>query len=32
MDLAVGAKEIRVIMDHTDKNGKPRILNSAVCR
>jgi len=26
MDLAVGAKEIRVIMDHTDKKGKPRIL------
>lgn len=26
MDLAVGAKEIRVIMDHTDKKGRPRIL------
>jgi 3-oxoadipate CoA-transferase beta subunit len=26
MDLAVGAKEIRVIMDHTDKKGNPRIL------
>lgn len=30
MDLAVGAKEIRVIMDHTDKGGKPRILKK--CR
>ncbi len=30
MDLAVGAKEIRVIMDHTDKAGKPRILKT--CR
>ncbi|KZD20837.1 3-oxoacid CoA-transferase subunit B [Tardiphaga robiniae] len=30
MDLAVGAKEIRVIMDHTDKGGKPRILKT--CR
>jgi 3-oxoadipate CoA-transferase beta subunit len=30
MDLAVGAKEIRVIMDHTDKSGKPRILKK--CR
>ena len=30
MDLAVGAKEIRVIMDHTDKAGKPRILKK--CR
>ena len=27
MDLAVGAKAIRVIMDHTDKKGNPRILN-----
>ncbi len=26
MDLAVGAKAIRVIMEHTDKKGKPRIL------
>ena len=26
MDLAVGAKAIRVIMDHTDKKGNPRIL------
>jgi 3-oxoadipate CoA-transferase beta subunit len=26
MDLAVGAKEIRVIMEHTDKKGNPRIL------
>jgi 3-oxoadipate CoA-transferase beta subunit len=26
MDLAVGAKAIRVIMDHTSKNGEPRIL------
>lgn len=26
MDLAVGAKQIRVIMDHTDKKGNPRIL------
>jgi 3-oxoadipate CoA-transferase beta subunit len=26
MDLAVGAKEIRVIMDHTSKKGEPRIL------
>ena len=25
MDLAVGAKAIRVIMDHTSKNGEPRI-------
>ncbi|HEX7789423.1 MAG TPA: 3-oxoacid CoA-transferase subunit B [Afipia sp.] len=25
MDLAVGAKEIRVIMEHTDKKGAPRI-------
>jgi 3-oxoadipate CoA-transferase beta subunit len=27
MDLAVGAKEIRVIMEHTGKKGEPRILN-----
>ena len=27
MDLAVGAKEIRVIMEHTSKQGEPRILN-----
>ena len=27
MDLAVGAKEIRVIMEHTSKKGEPRILN-----
>jgi 3-oxoadipate CoA-transferase, beta subunit len=26
MDLAVGAKEIRVIMEHTSKQGEPRIL------
>jgi len=26
MDLAVGAKEIRVLMDHTSKKGAPRIL------
>jgi 3-oxoadipate CoA-transferase beta subunit len=26
MDLAVGAKEIRVLMDHTSKKGEPRIL------
>ena len=26
MDLAVGAKAIRVIMEHTSKNGEPRIL------
>jgi 3-oxoadipate CoA-transferase beta subunit len=26
MDLAVGAKEIRVIMEHTSKKGEPRIL------
>jgi 3-oxoadipate CoA-transferase, beta subunit len=26
MDLAVGARAIRVIMDHTSKNGEPRIL------
>ena len=27
MDLAVGAREIRVLMDHVDKKGNPRILN-----
>lgn len=27
MDLAVGAREIRVLMAHTDKHGAPRILN-----
>ncbi len=27
MDLAVGAKAIRIIMDHTSKKGEPRILN-----
>lgn len=26
MDLAVGAKEIRVLMDHVSKKGEPRIL------
>ncbi len=30
MDLAVGAKAIRVLMDHTTKDGRPRIL--ARCR
>jgi 3-oxoadipate CoA-transferase, beta subunit len=30
MDLAVGAKAIRVLMDHTTKDGKPRILTQ--CR
>jgi 3-oxoadipate CoA-transferase beta subunit len=28
MDLAVGAKSIRVIMDHTSKRGEPRILKA----
>jgi 3-oxoadipate CoA-transferase beta subunit len=28
MDLAVGARAIRVIMDHTDKRGEPRILKA----
>ena len=28
MDLAVGAKAIRVIMEHTSKNGEPRILKA----
>jgi 3-oxoadipate CoA-transferase beta subunit len=28
MDLAVGAKAIRVIMEHTDKSGAPRILKA----
>lgn len=28
MDLAVGAKTIRVLMEHTDKKGNPRILNT----
>jgi 3-oxoadipate CoA-transferase beta subunit len=28
MDLAVGAKAIRVIMEHTSKNGDPRILKA----
>jgi 3-oxoadipate CoA-transferase beta subunit len=27
MDLAVGARAIRIIMDHTSKKGEPRILN-----
>jgi 3-oxoadipate CoA-transferase beta subunit len=26
MDLAVGAREIRIIMEHTSKKGEPRIL------
>jgi 3-oxoadipate CoA-transferase beta subunit len=30
MDLAVGAKAIRVLMEHTTKDGKPRILTQ--CR
>ena len=28
MDLAVGCKDIRVLMEHTTKDGKPRIVNS----
>jgi len=28
MDLAVGARSIRVIMDHTSKRGEPRILKA----
>jgi 3-oxoadipate CoA-transferase beta subunit len=28
MDLAVGAKQIRVIMEHTSKTGEPRILKA----
>jgi len=28
MDLAVGAKAIRVIMEHTSKRGEPRILKA----
>ena len=28
MDLAVGAKAIRVIMEHTSKKGEPRILKN----
>jgi 3-oxoadipate CoA-transferase beta subunit len=27
MDLAVGAREIRVLMDHTSRKGEPRILH-----
>ena len=30
MDLAVGAKAIRVLMEHVTKDGKPRILTQ--CR
>lgn len=28
MDLAVGAKALRVLMEHTDKKGNPRLLNT----
>ena len=28
MDLAVGARAIRVIMEHTSKGGEPRILKA----
>ncbi|HEV7408196.1 MAG TPA: CoA-transferase, partial [Bradyrhizobium sp.] len=28
MDLAVGARSIRVLMDHTSKRGEPRILRA----
>jgi 3-oxoadipate CoA-transferase beta subunit len=28
MDLAVGAKAIRIIMEHTSKKGEPRILKA----
>jgi 3-oxoadipate CoA-transferase beta subunit len=28
MDLAVGAREIRIIMEHTSKKGEPRILKA----
>jgi 3-oxoacid CoA-transferase subunit B len=27
MDLALGAKQVMVMMQHTDKGGKPRVLN-----
>lgn len=31
MDLAVGAKSIRVIMAHTSKNGEPCIMKRCTC-